>query len=165
MGRENLAAKLYGDGENLETHDPDLTLVPRPGNESEQEHDLEAIKEYRTTFSIPTKIPRGYADTRHKRPSPDEEVVLKDGKVDGLQVVLDVSKNHPLLSAERELELAKLIERGDLSAKEEMFKSNLRLVVNIAKRYRGSSVAFGDLVQYGMVGLNRAVEKFDWRKG
>src|SRR5262249_23032035 len=57
------------------------------------------------------------------------------------------------------------IERGDRQAKERMLNSNLRLVVSIAKRYRGHGVAFGDLIQEGVIGLNRAVEKFDWRKG
>jgi RNA polymerase primary sigma factor len=61
--------------------------------------------------------------------------------------------------------LAKRVERGDPAAKERMINSNLRLVVHIAKRYRGHGVPFGDLIQDGVIGLNRAVEKFDYRKG
>jgi RNA polymerase primary sigma factor len=61
--------------------------------------------------------------------------------------------------------LSKAVERGDRAAKERMINSNLRLVVSIAKRYRGHGVPFSDLIQDGVIGLNRAVEKFDWRKG
>ncbi len=76
----------------------------------------------------------------------------------------DIGK-HELLTAAEEVELAKRIERGDASAKQRMINSNLRLVVSIAKRYRGHGVSFGDLIQEGAIGLNRAAEKFDWRKG
>jgi RNA polymerase primary sigma factor len=76
----------------------------------------------------------------------------------------DIGK-HELLTAAEEVALAKRVERGDRQAKERMINSNLRLVVSIAKRYRGHGVSFGDLIQEGVIGLNRAVEKFDWRKG
>src|SRR6266508_3746352 len=66
---------------------------------------------------------------------------------------------------DEEVELAKRIERGDLRAKERMINSNLRLVVHNARRYSGHGVPLGDLVQEGVIGLNRAAEKFDWRKG
>ena len=72
---------------------------------------------------------------------------------------------HPLLTAAEEVALAKRVERGDLAAKERMINSNLRLVVSIAKRYRGHGVPFLDLIQEGTIGLNRAVEKFDHRRG
>jgi RNA polymerase primary sigma factor len=71
----------------------------------------------------------------------------------------------PLLTAAEEVELAKRIERGDRRAKERMINSNLRLVVHNARKYTGRGVSLGDLVQEGVIGLNRAVEKFDWRKG
>jgi RNA polymerase primary sigma factor len=70
-----------------------------------------------------------------------------------------------LLSAAEEVSLAKAIERGDLKAKERMIESNLRLVVAVARPYRGRGVAFADLVQEGTVGLIRAVERFDHRRG
>src|SRR5687767_13945870 len=72
---------------------------------------------------------------------------------------------HQLLTAAEEVELAKRIERGDARAKERMINSNLRLVVSIAKRYQGHGLPFGDLIQEGIIGLNRAAEKFDWRRG
>jgi RNA polymerase primary sigma factor len=84
---------------------------------------------------------------------------------DSLQLFLAEIGRYPLLTAAEEVALAKRIERGDLEAKERMINSNLRLVVSIAKRYRGNGVPFLDLIQDGVIGLNRAVEKFDWRKG
>jgi RNA polymerase primary sigma factor len=70
-----------------------------------------------------------------------------------------------LLTAAEEVALAKRIERGDSAAKRRMIESNLRLVVSIAKGYRGLGVPFLDLIQEGTIGLNRAVEKFEWRRG
>ena len=87
------------------------------------------------------------------------------GAADSLQLFLaDVGK-HKLLTAAQEVGLAKRIERGDPVAKRTMIESNLRLVVSIAKGYRGLGVPFLDLIQEGTLGLNRAVEKFDWRRG
>jgi RNA polymerase primary sigma factor len=87
------------------------------------------------------------------------------GTPDSLTLFMNEIGKHELLTAAEEVELAKKIERGDKAAKERMINSNLRLVVSIAKRYQGHGVAFGDLIQEGAIGLNRAVEKFDWRKG
>jgi RNA polymerase primary sigma factor len=87
------------------------------------------------------------------------------GAPDSLQLFLNGIARYPLLTAAEEVALAKRVERGDRAAKEQMINSNLRLVVSIAKRYRGHSVPFLDLIQDGVIGLNRAVEKFDWRKG
>jgi RNA polymerase primary sigma factor len=84
---------------------------------------------------------------------------------DSLELFLNEIGRYPLLNAAEEVALAKRVERGDLAAKERMINSNLRLVVHVAKRYRGHGVPFGDLIQDGVIGLNRAVEKFDWRKG
>jgi len=86
-------------------------------------------------------------------------------KESGLELFLAEISRHPLLSAAEEVALAKRVERGDLAAKEEMINANLRLVVSIAKRYRRLGVPFLDLIQEGTLGLNRAVEKFDWRLG
>jgi len=84
---------------------------------------------------------------------------------DSLQLFLNEAARYALLTADEEVELAKLVERGDPHAKERMINSNLRLVVSIAKRYQGHGVALLDLIQEGVIGLIRAVEKFDWRRG
>jgi RNA polymerase primary sigma factor len=86
-------------------------------------------------------------------------------EIDSLQLFLEQAGRHSLLTAPQEVALAKRIERGDLVAKRRMVESNLRLVVSIAKSYRGLGVPFLDLIQEGSLGLNRAVEKFDWRRG
>jgi RNA polymerase primary sigma factor len=87
------------------------------------------------------------------------------GAADSLQLFLADIGRHKLLTAAEEVMLAKAIERGDIVAKRRMIESNLRLVVSIAKGYRGLGVPFLDLIQEGTLGLNRAVEKFDWRRG
>jgi RNA polymerase primary sigma factor len=87
------------------------------------------------------------------------------GAGDSLQLFLADVGRHKLLTASEEVTLAKRIEKGDLRAKRIMIESNLRLVVSIAKGYRGLGVPFLDLIQEGTLGLNRAVEKFDWRRG
>src|SRR5437763_4540709 len=87
------------------------------------------------------------------------------GVGDALDLFLRRARVHPLLTADEEVELAKRIERGDLEAKERMINSNLRLVVSQARRYQGHGLPMEDLVQEGMLGLIRAVEKFDWRRG
>jgi RNA polymerase primary sigma factor len=85
--------------------------------------------------------------------------------VDSLQLFLDGIAKTRLLTAAEELDLAKRIERGDLEAKNRMTEANLRLVVSIAKRYRNQGLDFMELIQEGSIGLVRAVEKFDYRKG
>jgi RNA polymerase primary sigma factor len=84
---------------------------------------------------------------------------------DSLRRFLSEISRHRLLTAAEEVELARRIERGDFEAKERMVNSNLRLVVSIAKHYQGQHVPLVDLIQEGMLGLIRAVEKFDWRRG
>jgi RNA polymerase primary sigma factor len=84
---------------------------------------------------------------------------------DTLQLFLKDIGKVPLLTAAQEIELAKRIERGDHAAKQAMVEANLRLVVSIAKRYRNQGLPFLDLIQEGTLGLVRAAEKFDWRKG
>ncbi len=93
----------------------------------------------------------------------NEELVAMTS--DTLQLFLRDVRRHPLLTADEEVELAKRIERGDLEAKERMVNSNLRLVVSLAKKYQGHELALLDLIQEGILGLIRAAEKFDWRKG
>src|SRR5213080_4384814 len=88
-----------------------------------------------------------------------------DMTTDSLQLFLkDIGKVR-LLTAQEEVDLAKRIERGDLEAKQRMVESNLRLVVSIAKVYRNQGLPFLDLIQEGALGLVRAAEKFDYRRG
>ncbi len=84
---------------------------------------------------------------------------------DALQLFLNEAGRYKLLTAPEEVELAKRIERGDKEAKDLMINSNLRLVVSIAKKYQGHGISLLDLIQEGIIGLIRAVEKFDWRRG
>jgi RNA polymerase primary sigma factor len=90
---------------------------------------------------------------------------LAAATTDALQLFLNEAARYPLLTAAEEVELAKRVERGDKAAKDRMINSNLRLVVSIAKRYQGHDLPLLDLIQEGIIGLIRAVEKFDWRKG
>jgi RNA polymerase primary sigma factor len=88
-----------------------------------------------------------------------------DPSLDSLRLYLRSIGRVPLLSAEEEVALAKRIERGDIAAKQHMVEANLRLVVSIAKGYIGRGLTFLDLIQEGSLGLIRAVEKFDYRRG
>jgi RNA polymerase primary sigma factor len=103
------------------------------------------------------------------RPNVQEETYvngeLAAATTDALQLFLNEASRYPLLTAEEEVALAKEIERGSKAAKDRMTNSNLRLVVSIAKRYQGHGVSLLDLIQEGTIGLIRAVEKFDWRRG
>jgi RNA polymerase primary sigma factor len=90
---------------------------------------------------------------------------LAAATTDSLQLFLNEAGRYPLLTAAEEVELAKRVERGDREAKDRMINSNLRLVVSIAKKYQGHGLSLLDLIQEGVIGLIRAVEKFDWRRG
>ena len=90
---------------------------------------------------------------------------LVESTTDALQLFLNEMGRYKLLTADEEVELAKRIERGDKAAKDLMINSNLRLVVSIAKKYQGHGLTLLDLIQEGIIGLIRAVEKFDWRRG
>ncbi|HZB84969.1 MAG TPA: sigma-70 family RNA polymerase sigma factor [Gaiellaceae bacterium] len=95
----------------------------------------------------------------------DLEPEAREISTDALQLFLKDIGKVPLLTAAQEVELAKRIERGDHRAKQKMVESNLRLVVSIAKNYRNQGLPFLDLIQEGTIGLVRAAEKFDYRKG
>jgi RNA polymerase primary sigma factor len=103
-------------------------------------------------------------------PTPEEEKGPKldlsvEPSLDSLRLYLREIGKVPLLTADQEVYLAKRIERGDMAAKTQMIEANLRLVVSIAKSYLGRGLSFLDLIQEGSLGLIRAVEKFDYRKG
>jgi RNA polymerase primary sigma factor len=104
------------------------------------------------------------ADQRQAN-DPDEDELARDVSTDALQLFLKDVGKVDLLTAAQEVELAKRIERGDHHAKQQMIEANLRLVVSIAKRYRNQGLPFLDLIQEGTIGLVRAAEKFDYRKG
>src|SRR5688500_19485285 len=97
--------------------------------------------------------------------APVDDAALATVTTDTLQLFLNEIGRHRLLTPDEEIELAKRIERGDLAAKDRMINANLRLVVSIAKKYQGSELTLLDLIQEGILGLIRAVEKFDWRRG
>jgi len=132
------------------------------------EHDLTEIERedlMRELEKIGVEIAQPAAVAAEPVETVPVEVPELSGAADSLQLFLaDVGK-HKLLTAADEVSLAKRIERGDPAAKRCMIESNLRLVVSIAKGYRGLGVPFLDLIQEGTLGLNRAVEKFDWRRG
>src|SRR5690349_15877541 len=97
--------------------------------------------------------------------SADEQHGNGDGESNSLRLFLEDVGKVDLLTPAQEVELAKRIERGDVRAKQKMVEANLRLVVSIAKRYRNQGLPFLDLIQEGSIGLMRAVEKFDCRRG
>jgi RNA polymerase primary sigma factor len=106
----------------------------------------------------------------HEEPQPEEEQTPKldlsaEPSLDSLRLYLRAIAKVPLLTADQEVLLAKRLERGDMSAKTQMIEANLRLVVSIAKSYLGRGLPFLDLIQEGSLGLIRAVEKFDYRRG
>jgi RNA polymerase primary sigma factor len=103
------------------------------------------------------------AEVEEPEKQPVSEV--REISTDSLQLFLKDIGKVDLLTAAQEVELAKRIERGDHGAKQEMVEANLRLVVSIAKRYRNQGLPFLDLIQEGTIGLVRAAEKFDYRKG
>ena len=104
-------------------------------------------------------------EEKKPEPPPPPQPYPLETTTDALQLFLREAGRHPLLTAAQEVELAKKIERGDRAAKQRMIQSNLRLVVSIAKNYRNQGLPFLDLIQEGTLGLIRAVEKFDWRRG
>lgn len=112
-----------------------------------------------------TGRPKRRGGRRKKADKEIEEAHTNAATVDALNTMLRNIGKIPLLTAQEEIELAKRIEKGDLVAKNRMAESNLRLVVSIAKNYRGQGLPFIDLIQEGNLGLLRATEKFDYRKG
>ena len=132
------------------------------------EHDLaddevEQLSRELEAIGLDVGTPKPESAEKATPAPPDPEVMV--GSADSLQLFLADVGRHKLLTAAEEVTLAKALERGDPTAKRRMIESNLRLVVSIAKGYRGLGVPFLDLIQEGTLGLNRAVEKFDWRRG
>ncbi len=121
------------------------------------EHDVQALRDELASLGV---------DVVEQPSAPEEQVVVEVeiATTNSLDLFLRQAGRYPLLTKDEEVSLAKAIEAGDPIAKRRMIESNLRLVVSIAKQYRGQGVPFLDLIQEGVLGLNRAVEKFDWRR-
>lgn len=146
----------------------DLEAVPEPAElvDEETDGDAEADEE---TETVATKDADEDDEETTERPTvkrapigPTADETFIPESVDQL---LAHSRRYPLLTPEQEIELAQRIEKGDLRAKELLINSNLRLVASNARRYQNQGLPLADLVQEGMLGLIRASEKFDWRKG
>jgi RNA polymerase primary sigma factor len=118
---------------------------------------------FRALEELQVEIVDAAAETEAKEEA--RIVEAREVSTDALQLFLKDIGKVELLTAAEEVEIAKRIERGDHRAKQEMVEANLRLVVSIAKRYRNQGLPFLDLIQEGTIGLVRAAEKFDWRKG
>jgi RNA polymerase primary sigma factor len=129
-----------------------------------EKQEIELVEEIDPAVVAANEVER--APDKRGRRKPKTTLDLKpDMTTDSLQLFLkDIGKVR-LLTAQEEVDLAKRIERGDLDAKQKMVESNLRLVVSIAKNYRNQGLPFLDLIQEGTLGLVRAAEKFDYRKG
>jgi RNA polymerase primary sigma factor len=127
-----------------------------------ERREIELIEELDPATAAGLSIERAPENRNRRKPQLDLE---PDGTTDGLQLFLKGIGKVRLLRAHEEVDLAKRIERGDLNAKQKLVESNLRLVVSIAKRYRNQGLPFLDLIQEGTVGLVRAAEKFDHRRG
>jgi RNA polymerase primary sigma factor len=129
-------------------------------------HDLQPLEVEALRREVEARGIEIVEEEQPKEPPPNIAQQLSyETTTDALQLFLREAGRHPLLTAAQEVELAKRIERGDESAKQRMIQSNLRLVVSIAKNYRNQGLPFLDLIQEGTLGLIRAVEKFDWRRG
>src|SRR5215216_2610217 len=134
--------------DSLELEPPDVEALYR----ELEERNVEIVEAAKEPAKEPTAPPRKI----------DESL---ETTTDALQLFLREIGRHPLLTAADEVELSKRIERGDMEAKRRMIECNLRLVVSIAKNYRNQGLPFLDLIQEGMFGLIRAVEKFEWQRG
>jgi RNA polymerase primary sigma factor len=126
------------------------------------DHSIELV-EGEQHKSLPHEQP-ALAEDENAKNAPKLDLTVEPS-LDSLRLYLREIGKVPLLTADQEVYLAKRIERGDMSAKTQMIEANLRLVVSIAKSYLGRGLSFLDLIQEGSLGLIRAVEKFDYRKG
>ena len=123
---------------------------------------IELVEEIDPATAASLNIERAPDKRAGRRAAPD---LKTEGTTDGLQLFLKGIGKVQLLTAQEEVGLAKRIERGELDAKQKMVEANLRLVVSIAKNYRNQGLPFLDLIQEGTIGLVRAAEKFDYRRG
>ena len=149
-------------------------IAPATPQVSLDEHDVEELHGFldRVEIELVGDIDLATAKILNVERAPEKHARRKaaldlktEGTTDSLQLFLNDIGKVRLLTAQEEVDLAKRIERGDLDAKQKMVESNLRLVVSIAKNQRNHGLPFLDLIQEGTIGLMRAAEKFDYRKG
>jgi RNA polymerase primary sigma factor len=135
--------------------------------EAIETHELDALEQDALYRELDRRGIELVEDRKDEEPVPPPAPAQppQESTTDALQLFLREAGRHALLTAAQEVELAKRIESGDMNAKQLMIQSNLRLVVSIAKNYRNQGLPFLDLIQEGTLGLIRAVEKFDWRRG
>jgi RNA polymerase primary sigma factor len=163
LGNEELAALLEAAEATGQLRQIELTELLEPLELEPLE--LEAIYQELDRRGIELAVEEQLEAEKEPEPTPPPATAAVETTTDALQLFLREAGRHALLTAAQEVELAKKIERGDLDAKQRMIQSNLRLVVSIAKNYRNQGLPFLDLIQEGTLGLIRAVEKFDWRRG
>jgi RNA polymerase primary sigma factor len=126
------------------------------------EGDVQALEDLLEERGLELRDDCGRPESEPASYVPDD---LAAHTTDAMALFLQEVRRHPLLTREEEVELAKRIERGDLRAKERLVNSNLRLVISNARKFQGHELPLLDLIQEGILGLIRAAEKFDWRKG
>ena len=148
----------------LETSEHAATIPLREVADLVESHELSPL-EYDALLRELDKRGIEVIDVPLAASTPPPPLAAADSTTDALQLFLREAGRHTLLTAAQEVSLAKRVERGDLAAKQTMIQSNLRLVISIAKNYRNQGLPFLDLIQEGTLGLIRAVEKFDWRRG
>jgi RNA polymerase primary sigma factor len=163
--------KLVQDGQEkgFLTYDEIVTALDDVELTKEQ---LEDFTTYLIDHGVELHEGENHKSLPHEQPPAEEEQkatpkldLTVEPSLDSLRLYLREIGKVPLLTADQEVYLAKRIERGDMAAKTQMTEANLRLVVSIAKSYLGRGLSFLDLIQEGSLGLIRAVEKFDYRKG
>lgn len=149
---------LVGDGYVIESYENDEFKIEDDKNDENIENIENIETENINMFEEDVQLSKGELEM-------DTAIVQNIAVDDPVRMYLKEIGKVPLLSAEEEIELAKRMEQGDEYAKKKLCEANLRLVVSIAKRYVGRGMLFLDLIQEGNIGLIKAVDKFDWRKG
>jgi RNA polymerase primary sigma factor len=168
LSNEELAALLEAGEANGQVRQAELQEILEPLELDVLEVDALYMELDRRGIELLTEEPEKEKEAAapvSPTPAPPAATSPVETTTDALQLFLREAGRHQLLTAAQEVELAKKIEGGDMLAKQRMIQSNLRLVVSIAKNYRNQGLPFLDLIQEGTLGLIRAVEKFDWRRG
>jgi RNA polymerase primary sigma factor len=162
-GIQELADELFARSEARPDSCVELSEISEAVQEAELgEDDAQALQDMLEARGIELRDDCGRVGVEQTSYVIDD---LAQQTTDAMSLFLQEVRRYPLLTREEEVELAKRIERGDAEAKETMVNSNLRLVISNARKYQGHDLPLLDLIQEGILGLIRAAEKFDWRKG